>query len=277
MNPLAMVAGGLHAGRGRSAAARHGGLARSGRIERHRERLVRRMMRQGHRARVRRARVRADPRLRRVRLSREPRGQLCPDRLRHGLAEALLPGSLHLFAAQRAADGFLLAATIVEDAKRHDVRDPARGRRTQRDWDCTLERTGGPRATGSLARGAHGTALRQGASASRGRAHRPHARSAAGRPFESRCATSSRVAGLATSRHVLARLAEAGASPAGFESQRRAARCGRSRRLGASARVRLAAAHGRPIRGPPEFASSTFRDDRLGLPTRPGTARAATR
>ena len=53
------------------------------------------MERQGHRARVRRARVRADPRLRRVRLSRESRRELRADRLRdvRGCASTTSPSS----------------------------------------------------------------------------------------------------------------------------------------------------------------------------------------
>ena len=49
-----------------------------------------------------------------------------------------LPRRVHLRAAQRPADGFLLRRDIVEDAKRHgiDVR-PVDVRRSE--WDCTLE------------------------------------------------------------------------------------------------------------------------------------------
>ena len=130
---------------------------RTGRIERHRERLITRMQSKGHRARVRRARVRADPRLRRVRLSREPRRELRADRLRDGLAQVPLPGRVHLLAAQRAADGLLLAGDDRRGRQAPRRRDPADRRHCQRlglhlgsfRWQCWR------------LRGAHGAAVRE--------------------------------------------------------------------------------------------------------------------
>ena len=65
------------------------------------------MVAQRLRRRVRRALLRADRGLRRVRLSREPRRQLRPARLRLGLAEVPLPGRLRCRAPEQPADGLL--------------------------------------------------------------------------------------------------------------------------------------------------------------------------
>ena len=116
----------LHAGRGRPAAPRHGRVAP---LRPHRE-APRAPDRahggEGHRARVRRARVRADPRLRRVRLSREPRRELRADRVRdvRGCASTTCAEfTCSLLNAQPM--GFYSPATIVGDAQRHGARDPA--------------------------------------------------------------------------------------------------------------------------------------------------------
>ena len=82
---------------------------RTGRMERHRERLITRMRGKGDRAAIRRARFRADSRLRRVRFSRKPCRQLRPHRLRDGLAQVPLSRRVYLRVAQRPADGFLRA------------------------------------------------------------------------------------------------------------------------------------------------------------------------
>ena len=139
---------------------------RSGRIERHRDRLVSRMLAKGNRAGVRRAGLRPDPRVRGVRFPREPRGELRPDRLRHVLAPLPLSGRVHLLAAQRAADGVLhTPATIVDDAVRHGV-EVRPVDVTASDWDCTLEpRPGhseeGPAESGGASRPAQQCATRE--------------------------------------------------------------------------------------------------------------------
>ncbi len=101
--------GGLHAGRSRPAPARHGRVEARGasrpppRASRHAD------AGQGDRAGVRREGLRADPRVRRLRFPREPRGELCVHRVRVGVAQAPLPGSLRVRFVERAADGVLLA------------------------------------------------------------------------------------------------------------------------------------------------------------------------
>ena len=82
---------------------------------------------QGHRARVRRARVRADPRLRRVRLSREPRRQLRAHRYATAVSAPPLPRRVHVLAAQRAADGVLLAR---DDRRRREAPRASRSGRS---------------------------------------------------------------------------------------------------------------------------------------------------
>ena len=78
--------GRLHPGRGRSAPPRHGGVA-SHRSDRPAPRPAGDPHDgEGDRPGVRRAGVRADPGVRRLRLSGEPRGELRADRLRHGVA-----------------------------------------------------------------------------------------------------------------------------------------------------------------------------------------------
>ena len=67
----------------------------------------RRHARQRLHARIRRAVLPADPRLRRIRLPRIPRGLVRAARLRLGLAQALSPGRLLRRPAQQPADGLL--------------------------------------------------------------------------------------------------------------------------------------------------------------------------
>ena len=115
----------------------------TGRIEEHHERLVTRMSAKGHPARVRRARVQADPRLRRVRLSREPRRELRADRVRHRvLASCTIPAEFTCALLNAQPMGFYSPATIVEDAKRHGVEvrpiDVRRSRGTARSEDGAL-------------------------------------------------------------------------------------------------------------------------------------------
>ena len=80
---------------------------RTGKIDRHRDRLVTRMVAKGIARGVRRAGVRPDPGIRGLRLSRESCRELRVDCLRHVLAPLPLPGDIRLLAAQRAADGVL--------------------------------------------------------------------------------------------------------------------------------------------------------------------------
>ena len=133
---------------------------RSGRIERHRDRLVTRMLAKRDRPRVRRAGVRPDPRVRRVRLPREPRGELRADRLRHGVAPLPLPGRVHLLAAQRAADGVLHAG----DDRRRRGPPRRRGASGRRDGQ-RLGLHAGTRAGGcggsTQSCGADGVAVRE--------------------------------------------------------------------------------------------------------------------
>ena len=106
---------------------------RTGQIDRHRDRLVTRMMAKGI-AREFAERVFDQIRgIRGLRLSREPCRELRAHRLRHRLAPLPLPGGVRLLAAQRAADGVLHAG---HDRRR---RRPARRRGTagRRDRQCT--------------------------------------------------------------------------------------------------------------------------------------------
>ena len=148
---------------------------RSGRIEKHRERLIGAMEAKGISREFARARVRADPRLRRIRISREPRRELRADRVRDVVPAQPLSGRVHVLAAQRAADGLLLA--------RDDRRRCAAPRR--RVCRSTCARASGiarsrcaprpeerKRSDSGAFRGAHGPALGQGHAARRGRADR---------------------------------------------------------------------------------------------------------
>ena len=80
---------------------------RSGRIERHRDRLVTRMMAKGIAGEFAEKVFEQNPRIRGLRLSREPCRELRADRLRHGLAALPLPRGVRLLPAQRPADGVL--------------------------------------------------------------------------------------------------------------------------------------------------------------------------
>ena len=130
--------GRLHAGRGRSASPRHGGVA-SHRADRPAPRSIGDPDDgQGDRQGVRREGVRPDPGIRGLRVPREPCGELRADRLRHGLAPLPLPGGVRVLAAQRAADGVLHAG------HHRRGRRPARVEVRPVDvtasaWDCTLE------------------------------------------------------------------------------------------------------------------------------------------
>jgi error-prone DNA polymerase len=76
---------------------------------------------EGHRRRVRRAGLRADPRLRRIRLPREPRRQLRADRLRDAWLKCHYPAEFACALLNAQPMGFYTPGTIVEDAKRHGL------------------------------------------------------------------------------------------------------------------------------------------------------------
>ena len=93
----------------------------SGRIEQHRERLVSRMVANGIDAEFAERVFQQIPRIRRVRVPREPRGLVRVDRLCDGVAAHAPATGVLVCAAQRAADGLLLG------------RDLGRGRASTRD------------------------------------------------------------------------------------------------------------------------------------------------
>jgi error-prone DNA polymerase len=64
--------------------------------------------------------------VRALRISRIARGQLCAYRIRLGLAQAALPGSLYLRHAQQSADGFLLAGRSGQGRAAPRIACPAR-------------------------------------------------------------------------------------------------------------------------------------------------------
>ncbi len=155
--------GGLHAGRGRPAPPRHGGLAPNGPHRAPPGEAHHPYAGERHRSRVRRARVPADPRLRRVRLSREPRRELRSHQLRHRLSSAALPGRVHLRSPERPAYGLLL--------RRHHHRGWQTPRRRVLPHRRPLQRLGlydARRGRG----GAHGAPLRERTRRERGREDR---------------------------------------------------------------------------------------------------------
>ena len=162
---LAIVAAGLHAGRGRSAAPRDGGVAAQGRAREVRAAAGRRhggaRLRRGLRA----ADLPADPGLRRVRLSRIALGVLRAARLRLGVAQALRAGGVLRGAAQLAADGLLRAGA----ARRRRAPARRRGAAGRRDGERL---------------GLHAGAVRRHGR----RAHRRRDRRAAPRPAHDRAA-----------------------------------------------------------------------------------------
>ena len=91
---LAVVAAGFTPGEADQLRRAMGAWRRPGVIEQFREKLIDGMLANGLPRRVRRARLSADSRLRRVRLSRIARRQLRAAGLRLGLAQVLLPGRL---------------------------------------------------------------------------------------------------------------------------------------------------------------------------------------
>ena len=80
---------------------------KTGTIHTFRERFLAGMAANGYPTRLRRALLQPDRGLRRVRLPREPRGELRAPRLRLGLAQVPPPGGLRLRAPELPADGLL--------------------------------------------------------------------------------------------------------------------------------------------------------------------------
>ncbi len=240
---------------------------RSGRIERHRERLVRRMTAKGIARGVRRARLRADPRLRRVRLSREPRRELRADRLRHGVAEVPPPRGLHLRAAQRPADGLLLH---VDDRRGRQA--PRRDRAPDRCRPQRLALHARATARSPRERAAgdpHGFALRAGARRGQRREDLHRARLQALRIDRAFCRTYAARRGLVDAPRRGGRFRQLRHGPA----------------LGDLARARRSACRLHGDRGHRARAAAGFRaarrarDDQLGLPhrgTQPAWAPART-
>ena len=129
----------LHAGRSGPAPPRHGGMAPHRTDGAPPRTLDHAHAGEGHRRRIRRAGLRADSRLRRIRFSGKPRGELRVDRLRDRLAQVPLSRRISCSLLNAQPMGFYTPATIVEDAKRHGV--VVRSIDVQSsDWDCTLER-----------------------------------------------------------------------------------------------------------------------------------------
>ena len=120
---------GVHAGRGRRPAPRHGDLP----PQRHRRISSRQVHRRHDAARLcarfRRALLQPDRGLRRIRLSREPRGELRAAGLRLGLDQVPLPGRVLRRHPQQPADGLLPAGPA--GARRARARRRGAGRRRQ--------------------------------------------------------------------------------------------------------------------------------------------------
>ena len=109
------------------------------RMERLRERLYEGMAERGIDRRGRRRHLREARRLRQLRLPREPLGVLRLPRVRVGVAQAALPGGVLRRAAQRAADGLLLAAHPGAGRPPPRRRGAPRPTSTRSDWWPTLE------------------------------------------------------------------------------------------------------------------------------------------
>ena len=124
------------------------------------ERLVGRMVEKGYDARVRRAHLQADPRLRRIRLPREPRRQLCAAGLRQLLAQAPPPRCLPRRAAQQPADG-LLRAGAAGARRARAWRRGAAGRRARERLGEHARRRGRRRSRHAAARSARRAAARR--------------------------------------------------------------------------------------------------------------------
>jgi error-prone DNA polymerase len=127
----------LHAGRGRPAAPRDGGLEAQGRPRSYYERIVGGMLERGYEPGLRRADLQPDPGLRRIRFSGIARGQLRAAGLCQLLAEVPRAGRLPVRAAEQPADGLLQPSQLVQDAQRHGIevrRSMSRSAAGNRRW-----------------------------------------------------------------------------------------------------------------------------------------------
>ena len=106
---VAIAARRVHAGRGRRAAPRDGAQAQPRADGGDLPADARRHGEERHRAEDAAPDLQPDQRLRRLRISREPRGELRAARLRVGVPQALLRARVHRGDPQRAADGVLRA------------------------------------------------------------------------------------------------------------------------------------------------------------------------
>ena len=142
---LAVVAAGFTPGEADQLRRAMGAWRRPGVIEQFRDKLLDGMMARGLTRAVRRAGVRADPRLRRIRLSRSARRVVRAAGLCLGLAEALLPGRVRRRAAQQPADGLLRPGPARRRRATARRRGPAGGREFQRVGLHVRERGGASR------------------------------------------------------------------------------------------------------------------------------------
>ncbi len=129
---IAIVGRRVHRRRGRPAPARHGGVAAQRQARAAPGALARGLREERHLARVRRAPLPVDPGVRRVRLPREPRGELRAPRLRELVAQGASPGGVRRGAHQQPADGLLLARHDREGRRAARRRGPAGARRRER-------------------------------------------------------------------------------------------------------------------------------------------------
>ena len=107
---IAIVGGRLHARRGRPAAPRHGDLPHGrARSRPSAQKFIAGMVARGYERDFAERCFQPDRGLRRIRLPREPRGELRAARLCLGLAQVPLSGGVRLRAAQQPADGLLRA------------------------------------------------------------------------------------------------------------------------------------------------------------------------
>ena len=104
---LAVVAAGFTPGEADQLRRAMAAWRRKGGLEQFERRLVEGMRERGYTRRLRPADLPADPGLRRIRLSRIPRGQLRAAGLRVRLAQVLRAGRVRLRAAEQPADGLL--------------------------------------------------------------------------------------------------------------------------------------------------------------------------
>ena len=126
---------------------------RVGTIQTFQAKMVEGMVARGLRARIRRALLPPDRGLRRIRLSREPRGELRADRLCLVLDEVPLSRRLRRGDAQLPAARLLRAAQLVRDAREHGV-EVREVDVNLSDWDCTLEEFPSPLAGEGVAQSA---------------------------------------------------------------------------------------------------------------------------